>query len=54
MGQIYSALAYYWDHKAAVDQDLERRLQLIDLMRQTVKPALLAEWLKTQRSSECP
>ncbi|MGE0822933.1 MAG: DUF433 domain-containing protein [Candidatus Binatia bacterium] len=29
MGQIYSALAYYWDHKAELDQDMERRLQLV-------------------------
>ena len=26
MSQIYSALAYYWDHKAELDTDIERRL----------------------------
>jgi uncharacterized protein (DUF433 family) len=51
MGQIYSALAYYWDHKAELDQDLERRLQLIDQLRQTTKPTPLAERLKAKRSS---
>lgn len=50
MGQIYSALAYYWDHKAALDQDLERRLQFIDHVHQTTKPTPLAERLKAQRS----
>jgi uncharacterized protein (DUF433 family) len=49
MGQIYSALAYYWDHKAAIDQDIERRLQVIDQLQQTAKPMTLAERLKTQR-----
>lgn len=51
MGQIYSALAYYWDHKAELDQDLERRLQLIDHVQQTTKPTPLAERLKAQRLS---
>ncbi len=51
MGQIYSALAYYWDHKAELDQDLERRLEFIDHVQQTTKPTPLAERLKGQRSS---
>jgi len=38
MGQIHSALAYYLDHKAEIDQDIERRLQLIDQVRQTTSP----------------
>src|ERR1043165_3760675 len=25
LGQIYSALAYYWDHQEALDADIERR-----------------------------
>jgi uncharacterized protein (DUF433 family) len=33
MGQIHSALAYYWDHKAELDQDIERRLQFVDQMQ---------------------
>ena len=27
LGQIHSALAYYWDHRDEIDQDIERRLQ---------------------------
>ncbi len=30
MGQIHSALAYYWDHVEELDRDIERRLQLVD------------------------
>lgn len=26
LGQIYSTLAFYWDHKDEVDQDIQRRL----------------------------
>jgi uncharacterized protein (DUF433 family) len=51
MGQIYSALAYYWDHKAELDQDLERRLRFIDQVQQAMKPTPLAERLKAPRMS---
>jgi len=30
LGQIYSALAYYWDHKEALDRDIEERLKLVN------------------------
>ena len=36
MGQVHSALAYYWDHRPELDQDIERRLQLADHIRQTI------------------
>ena len=51
MGQIYSALAYYWDHKVELDQDIERRRQFIDHVQQTTKPPPLAERLKAKRLS---
>jgi uncharacterized protein (DUF433 family) len=35
MGQIHSALAYYWDHKAELDKDIEHRLQVVDHLQQT-------------------
>ncbi len=28
MSQIHSALSYYWDHKAEIDADIDRRLAL--------------------------
>ena len=34
LGQIYSALAYYWDHREELDQDIERRLEFVDDMHQ--------------------
>jgi len=51
MGQIYSALAYYWEHKVELDEDIERRLQFIDQVQQTTKRPQLAERLKAKRLS---
>jgi uncharacterized protein (DUF433 family) len=48
MGQIYSALAYYWDHKAELDQDIERRLQFVDRVQKTTQLTPLAEGLKAK------
>ncbi len=51
MGQIYSALAYYWDHKAELDRDMERRLQRVDQLQQTSPSSPLVERLKARRLS---
>jgi len=43
LGQIRSALAYYFDHKASLDADIARRLVLVDEMQQQMpEPALRA------------
>ncbi len=46
LGQIYSALAYYWDHREEVEQDLERRSKLAERLRQELGHPLLVERLK--------
>ena len=48
LGQIHSALAYYWDHQDELDQDLERRLQHVDHMQQAAEPTPLEERLKAK------
>lgn len=48
MGQIHSALAYYWDHKAELDQDIERRLQFVDQVQHATQPTPLVEWLQAK------
>ena len=48
MGQIHSALAYYWDHQAELDQDIERRLQSIDHAKRTTIPSRLETKLKAE------
>ncbi len=42
LGQIHSALAYYWDHKDELDQNIETRLERINQIRdQTELPPLV-------------
>jgi uncharacterized protein (DUF433 family) len=48
LGQIYSALAYYWDHREELDQDIERRLQIIDRVQQAQGPSPLVTRLKNK------
>lgn len=48
LGQIYSALAYYWDHQEELDQDIERRLEMIEQVRHAVKPTPLEARLKAK------
>lgn len=33
LGQIYSALAYYWDHQDAIDEDIADRLGRVEGFR---------------------
>ena len=48
LGQIYSALAYYWDHKEELDADIERRLERVDEIQQNLKPSPLKARLKAK------
>ena len=48
LGQIHSALAYYWDHKAELDQDIERRLQVVDQLQRSMPSNSLADRLKAR------
>jgi uncharacterized protein (DUF433 family) len=48
LGQIHSALAYYWDHKDTLDADIERRRQLAERARQESGPSPLAARLRAQ------
>lgn len=48
LGQIHSALAYYWDHKEELDRDIERRLERVEEIRREVGPSQLVERLKAK------
>ena len=48
MGQIHSALAFYWDHKEELDRDIERRLALVDEIEKELSPTSLDERLRAQ------
>jgi uncharacterized protein (DUF433 family) len=43
LGQVHSALAYYWDHQADLDAEIARRLALAeDLKRRTPVAPVIA------------
>ena len=51
LGQIYSGLAYYWDHAAGLDRDIERRLRSADEQRRASQPSALAARLKAAKAA---
>lgn len=48
LGQIHSALAYYWDHREELDRDVQRRLERVEELRSENQPSELVERLKNQ------
>jgi uncharacterized protein (DUF433 family) len=48
LGQIHSALAYYWDHQDELDQDIARRRERVEQLRRTTPPVPLITRLKAQ------
>lgn len=50
VGQIYAALAYYWDHADELEQDIKRRLSSVERLRQASDPSPLVARLKAKRT----
>lgn len=48
LGQIYSALAYYWDHREELDRDIQHRLERVDSLRNQAEILPLVERIKAQ------
>jgi uncharacterized protein (DUF433 family) len=48
LGQIYSALAFYWDHKQELDADIEQREQFARQSRAEAGPSPLLAKLRDQ------
>jgi uncharacterized protein (DUF433 family) len=48
LGQIHSALAYYWDHKEELDADIERRSEFVEETRRNAGQSPLAVKLRSQ------
>lgn len=46
LGQIHSALAFYWDHKEELDADIERRSQNVNNAREKAGPSPLDKKLR--------
>src|SRR5437667_12309236 len=51
MAQVHSALAYYWDHKAELDEDIERRLAKVVSIQASSALSPRLERLRAARSS---
>ena len=48
LGQVHSALAYYWDHREVLDADLQRRAAQVEEIRQEVGEHPLIAKLRAQ------
>ncbi|HEY3288504.1 MAG TPA: DUF433 domain-containing protein [Anaerolineae bacterium] len=48
IGQIYSALAYYYDHQEQLDQDIARRARIVQDIKQLSPTPSLVSQLKAQ------
>lgn len=48
LGQIHSALAYYWDHAEELDRDIERRMERAEKLRTAARPSPLLEKLRAR------
>jgi uncharacterized protein (DUF433 family) len=48
LGQIHSALAYYWDHQQEIEADIERRLERVDEIKTNLTPSPLIARLKAK------
>lgn len=46
LGQIHSALAYYWDHRQELDDDIARRTILVDDLRRRIPTAPVLDRLR--------
>ena len=46
LGQIHSALAYYWDHQQGLDRDIERRLEKVEQIQGKMKQTPLIARLR--------
>jgi uncharacterized protein (DUF433 family) len=48
LGQIHSALAYYWDHRNELDRDLARRLAVVEDRQRQAPSTPLHDRLRAQ------
>lgn len=48
LGQIFSALAYYADHQAEIEEAIEADVRLVDQLRRQAKPSPLVMRLRAQ------
>jgi uncharacterized protein (DUF433 family) len=49
LGQVYSAMAYFWDHRAYFDADIARRTKRIGQLRQRLPEAPFLQRLRAMK-----
>jgi uncharacterized protein (DUF433 family) len=49
LAQVYSALAYYWDHKGEIDRQIEEGLEYVNQLREAQGLTRFEARLKAQR-----
>jgi uncharacterized protein (DUF433 family) len=47
LGQIYSALAYYWDHQTELDELIQQKLENVTQQAQTAQPTPFVQRIST-------
>jgi uncharacterized protein (DUF433 family) len=48
LGQIHSALGYYYDHQAEVDEDIARRIRKVEEIKERMGPGPITLKLRAQ------
>jgi uncharacterized protein (DUF433 family) len=48
LGQIYSALAYYWDHREELESNIEQRIEKVNRIQKETPSSPLIERLKAK------
>ncbi len=48
LGQIHSALAFYWDHQDELDHEIEKRLRQVEKVQKASRPSSLEARLKAK------
>ena len=48
LGQIHSALAYYWDHRSDFEKELEGQLQEVDAYRRSTGESIFVKRMKAK------
>jgi uncharacterized protein (DUF433 family) len=51
LAQVYAALAWYYDHQAEVDAELDRQNERLQALRAAAKPSPLARRGQVRRAS---
>ncbi len=49
LGQIYSALAYYWDHREELEGDIEKRMKKVNRIQRETPPSLFIKRVNYHR-----